>query len=80
MEWQVIDITPKGAVIMEWQPIETAPKGEKVLLYFPSISGDNLFLDELMRVNVYPLQVYPVVIHREPTHWMPLPPSPEVEE
>jgi hypothetical protein len=57
-----------------WQPIETAPRdGTRVLLYFESrwtLGGtfNDLSNDWLIDGD-----------HEEPpTHWMPLPPAPEV--
>ena len=75
MDWKVIDITPEEAVIMNWQPIETAPEGEKIIMYYPAQKKRSFSLGEKIAVDVHPVS-WP----RKPTYWMPLPPSPEVEE
>lgn len=67
----------------EWMPIETAPKdGTRLLVFVPpygSFTAHNTFIllggpkEDRWRVSG--------LINREaePTHWMPLPPPPEVE-
>lgn len=60
-----------------WQPIETAPKdGTSVLLRG---HGDHRIADGYWLKAAYNgngAWVWPYV-HREPTHWMPLPPAPQ---
>lgn len=56
----------------EWLPIPEGLRGE-FLLYFPAIGGRNA-LSERVKVDRYPV-TYP----RQPTHYMPIPPSPKAE-
>lgn len=55
-----------------WQPVATAPKSRLVLLYFPAEGGRNP-LPEMIKTDRYPVG-YP----RQPTHWIALPPPPQM--
>lgn len=60
----------------KWQPIETAPKGVEVILFFPArktARGDMKY-PEWLKIDRFPV-TYP----RQPTHWAPIPPSPEAK-
>lgn len=59
--------------VSKWQPIETAPDNRLLILFFPPTDyrRGKPMLGEMYRVEKYPVH-YP----RQPTHWMPLPPSP----
>lgn len=70
---------------MEWQPIETAPVNQSVLVYIPKTEhyGDGIY--RAIRPNfgtLRPWQTTGLHVGRDcddfyqPTHWMPLPPSP----
>ena len=73
---------------MEWQPIETAPKDQTpVDIWRPGFAGDVLGGErctDMRRVdrgdgNVYyePVLAGPSCV-RNATHWMPLPPAPNL--
>lgn len=57
----------------QWQDISTAPKGEHILFFHEVKSGRNN-LPAMVKV-----ERFPVSFPRQPTHWMPLPPAPEVK-
>jgi len=72
--------------LTEWRPIETAPKNEaEVLLFWPFITQDgyatNGFWDD-PGPGVEPHWYSPTVNGgaTQPTHWLPLPPAPEVKK
>ena len=62
-----------------WQPIETAPKdaGDLLLRDSKGNHANGNWLKEAYAGNG--AWVWPYV-HREPTHWMPLPPDPQSTE
>lgn len=72
----------------DWQPIETAPKdGEWVLLFSPDSIEPQSFVGQWRDDDNpwggswwsdYPDAAYP--IDSDPSHWMPLPPSPNQAE
>lgn len=57
---------------MTWQPIDTAPRDISILLY--CISRNAMWIDAIDRFEN--LRFWGVV----PTHWMSLPPPPEIEQ
>ena len=75
---------------MEWQPIETAPKNEVILLYGeidPHPDDEQLHSKGARRVAGYWDQIDEAWSSTtstwagpwiKPTHWMPLPPPPDV--
>jgi hypothetical protein len=81
--------TPAGAE-PDWRPIETAPKNGKPIL----ISGGTFYYDASTSttpmdfegvaiaywdVDGWNVKEYDGEYWHQPTHWMPLPPPPEVE-
>lgn len=62
---------------MTWKPIETAPKdGTHVLLFRPEINFVG-YWSGTRRAWIASTHSYPA--GPAPTHWMPLPPDPEVK-
>lgn len=60
-----------------WQPIETAPTGY-LLLYYPPILEDRYGHGGLSAmVRIERVASTP---HRLPTHWMPVPPPPDMQD
>lgn len=68
-----------------WQPIETAPKdGTWVLLFSPDAEPDTPFIGQWRDVEDYPdggawweNNGSSYCIDADPSHWQPLPESPE---
>lgn len=59
-----------------WRPIETAPRdGTEILCWCPGIGERVLCFD----AGCWVLAGGDYANDYEPTHWMPLPPAPEVE-
>lgn len=71
----------RGAVTTGWQPIETAPKdGTQIII---AVAGDEYepgwaWWSALRRAWFIPNTS--IAYQMEPTHWMPLPPPPEVKD
>ena len=61
-----------------WQPIETCPEKTDVLLLIPSISGLHVEQGEKIRNQYFALYGYSREF--EPTHWMPVPKTPEEQK
>ncbi|GBR10481.1 DUF551 domain-containing protein [Acetobacter oeni] len=66
-----------GEVLTPWRPISEAPKdGTEVMLYAPNIICGGMSSD---RWNAK-LNQWDVASDGQPTHWMPLPAAPEVND
>ena len=64
---------------MKWQPIKTAPNNQRDILVFCSDTKEQ-FVAFKFEEGLYQFASYDgVSIACEPTHWMPLPESPEEE-
>ena len=76
---------------MSWQPIETAPKDGTSVLVYPPTHGNKTASIATWETDKYARKPRPYwrrdddfgqhSISREkpPTHWMPLPPAPDME-
>ena len=73
---------------MQWQPIETAPSGKAVLIHYKNRLGNSRvikaryiqrFTEEAVNDDGEGVDDYAFVMVNEgqPTHWMPLPETPE---
>ncbi len=80
---------------MKWQPIETAPKNEMILIYdnyvgMQCVAISQEAIEENAEGEKRPIghkwffgfdpKIGAFSVAQEPTHWMPLPPSPETSE
>jgi len=69
--------------VTKWQPIETAPKdGTAILLWCPPDDGwESFIVQGWYESGIYDRRFYNAVdenpLMPQPTHWMPLPTSPE---
>ena len=66
---------------MNWHPIETAPQdGTPIRLFCPRLSEDGVIVGFWNAGKWFMRQdgPYPVVL--KPTHWMPIPPPPTVND
>jgi hypothetical protein len=74
---------------MEWQPIETAPEIDLVLIFCPDATeADQIMICSFLRRDMpgdqgdwyeqNPSIGSPIDV--APTHWMPLPPPPELAD
>ena len=75
----------------DWQPIDAAPEGEHILLWFPNgergiggIEAGTIFRDVITGkwdtcawTHGGPNSGYDWSFTEQPTHWMPLPESPQ---
>ena len=62
--------------LTQWQPIATAPKDGKLVLLFGRHYIKTGYYDDTPQIGNYPNWRWGLTI--EPTHWMPLPPAPDV--
>jgi hypothetical protein len=73
-----------GAKCCQWEPIDTAPKdGREVLLYFPDLYRSIQIGSKISDQNDKPMSwsgswpsLHLLEDRPRPTHWMPLPESP----
>lgn len=63
---------------MSWQPIETAPKNVDVLVYPSNTLGRSCDMAIFTEAHGYWMESLPFRTEKlHPTHWMPLPETPQ---